>query len=137
MPRSKPTKNPSEIVEPARELPPRVVVSYLDGTWSDRLQARRAWLETDPQACTIVIELVEHGRSTPAKKQEAVRHFVTRRNRVDSVLIHKARFAARLSACLKGHEGTQMGVRLVADGHEVLYPASVVFGPDAITLNLG
>ncbi len=28
-------------------------------------------------------------------------------------------------------------VKLSAAGHNAVYPASVVFGPDAITLNLG
>ncbi|SRR6266849_1565591 len=111
----------------------KVVVSYADGSWTDRLAGRRVTLDIEAGTPTLTIELASRARARAAEVAE----FLRKRNRVESVQIAKRAVRKRLRAMLLAIDTPAFSVKLSAAGHNAVYPASVVFGPDAITLNLG
>jgi hypothetical protein len=109
-----------------------VILSYLDGSWTDRLAGRRLTLGIDDGMATLTIEL-----AAAKPRATEVGEFLRKRNRVESVQIAKRAVGKRLRAMLLAVDLPVFSVKLSAAGRDVVYPASVVFGPDAVTLNLG
>lgn len=116
---------------------PRIVVSYVDRTWTDRLAARRVELLTHAQEISFRIEIASRASKNPRAGQDALREFVAKRGLVETLQIGKRSLAALLRERLRETEDAELSVHLTVNGQGVVYPASVVFGPDAITLTLG
>src|SRR5262249_5907837 len=114
---------------------PRVVVTYVDRSWTDRLAAPVVDLRMEGEAVRLRIGLAARGKA-PGQR-DALDEFTAKGGRVDTVQVARKRFAARLQAQLRLTEGSELSLELIAGGRAFLYPATVVFGPDAITFNLG
>jgi hypothetical protein len=114
-----------------------VILSYLDGTWTDRLAGKRMELGHHAGAAVLTIELAFASGRPSARAKADVGAFLRNCNRVESVQIAKRSVRKRLRALLHEAEVPRFSVRLSAAGRDVVYPASAYFGPDAVTLNLG
>jgi hypothetical protein len=114
---------------------PRVVVTYVDRSWTDRLAAPLVDLRMEGTGVRLRIGLAARGKASG--ERDAVEEFATKGGRVDTVQVARKRFAARLQAQLRLTEGSELSLELVAGKRTFLYPATVVFGPDAITFHLG
>jgi hypothetical protein len=121
-----------------RKPPPRLVLSYIDGSWSDRIAARRLEVQTHGSEITLTLELTPRAKSAhvPAAR-EAMRELSQKQNSLESLQVTRPRVVARLRHELRNTENVVIRVRLLAPGVEVEYPGSVVFGPDAVTLTFG
>ena len=116
----------------------RMIVTYVDGTWTDNLAVERYGLHTGEEGLSLTIEVAPRERIGKVRiARKALRDFVASRRKIDTIQIGKPTLKAQLRARVKALECAQIGVNLSANGHAVAYPAAVVFGPDAVTLNLG
>ncbi len=116
----------------------RMIVTYVDGSWTDNLAIERYGLRTGPDGLSLTIDVAPRERNGKVRiARQALRDFVARRAKIHTIQIGKPAFSSQLRACVKTLESAEIGVKLSANGHAVVYPAGVVFGPDAITLNLG
>lgn len=116
----------------------RLIVTYVDGSWTDNLAIARYVLESSAGELTLSIDLTPRERPGKIRKSRAaLREFVAKLGSVHTVQVGKPRFATHLRGKVRGLEHSQIGVRLRASGHAVTYPAGIAFGPDEITLNLG
>ncbi len=113
--------------------PAPIILSYIDGSWTDRLAGGRVALGVDGRAATLTIEVRPGAR---AEKGE-VGDFLRKRHSIESVQITRRGLRKRLRALLHAAELPEFSVRLTAGGRVVVYPANAFFGPDAVTLNLG
>jgi hypothetical protein len=116
----------------------RLIVTYMDGTWSDNLAVRRYAVE--PGAGEVVLALEVVPRERPGKVRAARRalgDFVANLGRIHTLQIGKPLFARQLRSEVRASENTAIGVRLTAGGRDAAYPAGLAFGPDEVTLNLG
>jgi len=116
---------------------PRVVVTYLDRTWTDQLAARRVELVTRGEALCLCIEVAARVPGKKGTRAEALRDFIAKRGRIDTIQIARRGLASLLRKRLRADEQGGLSVSLTADGFDCLYPTTVFFGPDAVTLNLG
>jgi len=121
-----------------RKPPPRLIVSYVDGSWSDRIAARRVEVETQGAEITLTLELAPRAkvRDSPAAN-EAMRGLADKQFIIESLQVTRPRVVAHLRHELRHTENVVIRVRLVGPGIQVDYPGSVVFGPDAVTLSFG
>jgi len=114
---------------------PRVVVTYVDRTWTDRLAAPLVDLRMEGDEVRLRIGLAARGKDSG--QRDALEEFAAKGGKVDTLQMVRKRFAARLQAQLRLTEGSGLSLELVAGERSFLYPATVVFGPDAITFHLG
>jgi hypothetical protein len=118
--------------------PPRLTLAYADGSWTDRLAAQRLGVHTEGSRIELVIELVprpgSHGKASAVR---ALDFLARERHLLDVIQIAPPRAASRLKAELRRTENVAIGLRLVTPDFEAVYPASVTFGPDAVTLSIG
>jgi len=114
----------------------RAVVSYFDGTWTDRLRARCLAIESEGGALRLVLEMKRRGGKSAARP-DALEKFVATRRRIESILLLKPAFRRKLRERLLGTDSRTLSVSLHALEAAIEYPASAVFGPDGITLTLG
>ena len=116
----------------------RMIVTYFDGSWTDNLAIGRYGLHTGPQRVSLTIDVTARERAGKVGvARQALRDFVSRRRKIDTIQIGKPMFRSQLRTHVKELHCAQIDVKLSARGQAVAYPAKVVFGPDAITLNLG
>jgi hypothetical protein len=114
----------------------RAVVSYFDGTWTDRLSARCLAIDREGDVLRLLLEITQRGKSVAAKG-DALKSLVASRGRIDSILLLKPAFRGKLRRRLMGDENRALSVTLRALRVDIEYPASAFFGPDGITLTLG
>jgi hypothetical protein len=117
----------------------RAVVSYVDGTWTDRLRARCRAIETDREAgvLQLVLEMSRRRGRAGGTKPDPLEAFVAACQRIDSILLIKPPFRGKLRERLRRTESVELCLTLRVPGSRVVYPASAVFGPDGISLTLG
>ena len=116
----------------------RIIVTYVDGSWTDNLAIERYGLHTSPDGFSLTIDVAPRERAGKVRlAREALRDFVSRRRKIHTIQVGKPKLSSQLRAFVKALESSQIGVTLSAGGHAVAYPAGVVFGPDEVTLNLG
>lgn len=115
-----------------RRPPTRLVVSYVDGHWSDRLVARRLHVETRGREIMLTIELAPRARSA-----DAMRDLREKQLCIESLQLARPRLVEKLRDELRNTENVAVAVHLAGDGVAVEYPASITFGPDAATLTFG
>lgn len=116
----------------------RLVVSYHDGSWTDNLSIANYGLLVGPGGLTLRIEVeprVRVGKVRCARK--ALAEFVAKRNAIHTIQVGKPRFTSDLRREVRTLHRTRLDLRLCAGEVDVLYPATVVFGPDEVVLNLG
>ena len=107
----------------------RVVLSFSDGSWTDDVSAQRLVLDVDGDRVTLSLELVP----TSAAFSERI----GKCHAIDFIQITKSRARKPLRRAFQQIENPDVNVMLLGRGRGAVYPATVVFGPDAITLNLG
>lgn len=118
--------------------PARLIVSYADGSWTDRLSGRRIGVAVAGGGVALTIEVSASGASGSAKTAKGhFGDFLRKRHRVESIQIVKRAIRKRLRALIPTMEVADFSVRLRAGGGEFTYPAAIAFDPDALTLNLG
>jgi hypothetical protein len=116
----------------------RMVVTYVDGSWTDNLAIERYGLHTGPDGLSLTIDVAPRERVGKVRvARQALRDFVSRRRKIHTIQIGKPKFSTQLRLRVTQFESPVIGVKLSANGHAVTYPAGIVFGPDATTLNLG
>jgi hypothetical protein len=116
----------------------RVIVTYRDGTWTDNLAVERYAVEPTARELVLTIEVIARERAGKVREaREALRDFVAKVGRIDTIQIGKPLFVARVRGAVRGLEQATIGVRLSAPGAAAVYPAGVAIDPDAVTLNLG
>jgi len=116
----------------------RLVVTYFDGSWTDNLAIAHYGLLKQSQGLTLQIDV--ESRERPGKVRVArlaLADFVAKRLAIQTIQIGKPAFTTRLRQGFREQEDAKLGLKLRAEGTEVVYPAGVVFGPDEVTLNLG
>ena len=125
---------PKAVVGSAR----RMIVTYVDGKWTDNLAVERYGLQNGAEGLTLVIDVAPRERTGKVRiARQALRDFVSRRRKLHTIQIGKPLLKSQLRAFVKALDCAQIGVKLSAKGHAVAYPAGVVFDPDAVTLHLG
>ena len=116
----------------------RLIVTYGDGIWTDNLSIERYLVEPRAHEVTVCIEVAPRERPGKVRAaRAALRQFVARLDRVHTLQIGKARFAEQLRDQVRAAEHANVGVRLLAEGRDVAYPAEVSFGPDEVVVTLG
>jgi hypothetical protein len=115
----------------------RLVVSYVGGDWTDKLAIGDYGLDDGGDSLMLTLEVGVRARNAGNGGPAALRELVRKRQRIEFIRIGKPAFVELLRRHTRMADNASLGVRLRAKGHEVLYPAAVVFGPDAITLHLG
>jgi hypothetical protein len=116
----------------------RMVVMYRDGSWTDNLAVAHYGLDSGPPEMMLTIDVAARERAGKVRAaRRALREFIKKRRRIHSIQIGKPKVASQLHAWIKDLEQAQIGVKLCVEGSSVIYPAAVVFGPDAVTLDLG
>ena len=116
----------------------RMIVTYVDGRWTDNLAIRRYDLELKDEGLSLTIDVTPRERIGKTKiAREAYRDFVARRRKLHVIQIGKPTLRAQLRKRLKKLEDRRVEVRFSADGASVTYPAAIVLGPDEVILNLG
>jgi hypothetical protein len=116
----------------------RLIVTYVDGTWSDNLEIARYRLELEAGELVLTLEVAP--RKRPGKVRaahQALRDFVANVDRVHTLQARKRALGELLRRQVLTLEHAAIGVRLSANGHNRIYPAGLVFGPDEVTVNLG
>jgi hypothetical protein len=126
---------PTELHGSAR----RMIVTYVDGRWTDNLAIRRYDLAIDGNSLSLTIDVTQRQRNGKEQlAREAYRDFVARRRKLHVIQIGKPTLRTQLRSHVKQLEGRSVEVRLSANGGPaVTYPAAIVIGPDEVTLNLG
>jgi hypothetical protein len=115
----------------------RLRIFYADGSWSHALSGERFALDIRGDGLTLEIHLSDGpGAGEPAAKG-ALREFLLKRHLVDSIQIGKTAIRRLLATALRRTEHPEVSVALRVAGKDFTYPASVIVGPDAVTLNLG
>lgn len=121
-----------------RDSAARIVLSFADGSWTDELSGERFGVRVDGDVITVTIELARRaGASAGAKAGAHLRRILDPRGIVDSIQISKPAIRKRVHKAFRAVENPQFLVALAANGKSVVYPASVHFGPDAITMSVG
>ncbi len=120
---------------PAERSESRAVVSFVDGTWTDRLVATCVAIENVHHELRLVLEIAPRPRKAGADRD--FERFLAHRHAIDSLMLVKPPFRGRLAERVRHAEDRRLSVLLRAGGEEVLYPATAVFGPDGITLTFG
>jgi hypothetical protein len=115
----------------------RMVVSYVGGDWTDKLALDDYGMEHGGEGLVLTLDVGVRARNANNGGPAALRAFVKNRARVEFIRIGKPAFVKQLRAHARMADDAALEVRLRAGGHDVLYPAAVVFGPDAATLHLG
>ena len=116
----------------------RLIVTYVDGSWTDNLAVERYVLEPGAGEVIVSIEVTARERSGKvAVSRQALREFVSKLQRVHTLQIGKPRIAEQLRSQVRGLEHAKLGVKLSAQGAAVTYHAGLAFGPDEVTLTLG
>lgn len=113
----------------------RAVVSFVDGTWTDRLAADCLAIETAHQELRVVLEMAPRRRKAGAGRE--FERLLARHHAIDSILLVKPPFRSQLAERVRHTENPRLSVVVRAAGREVVYPAAAVFGPDGITLTFG
>lgn len=114
----------------------RIVVSYLDGTWTDSLAVADYGMSYEAGELTLAIDVAPHGPRGHAPRA-ALRDFCARLGHIGTLQIGKADLAAQLRERMKVLDRPRIDVELRGGGRSFRYPAGVVFGPDEVTINLG
>lgn len=115
----------------------RAVVSYADGTWTDRLLARCLTIDTGGGSIRLVLEMLPRRHKARPARLDALQGFVAKRSGIESVMLIRPSFRAKLKERLLHAENAELSVMLCALGADVVYPACAVLGPEGITLTLG
>jgi hypothetical protein len=117
----------------------RMIVTYVDGGWTDNLAIRRYDLAVGEEGLLLTIDVSPRERVGKAKvAREAYRDFVVRRRKLHVIQIGKPTLRTQLRKRMKQLENQHMEVRLSANGGPaVSYPVAIVLGPDEVILNLG
>ncbi len=119
-------------------MPGRLIVTFTDGSWTDNLEIRDQRVLFVPPEMIVCIEVAPRRR--PAKvhaAEEALEAFVSNIDRLHTLQIGKKALRKMLDQQIRAYDQALVAVRMNANGHERTYPASLVFGPDEVTLNLG
>ena len=115
-----------------------MIVTYVDGTWTDHLAVGRYGLRNGAE---LLLTIDVAGRVNQDGKvgqgRAALREFASKRGKIDTIQLTKPQFMTQLRERMSKLECPRICVRLARNGNSVTYPAAVVFGPDAVTLNLG
>lgn len=114
-----------------------MVVSYVGGSWTDKLAVRRYGLSFEGEGLVVTLEVAVRPQNAKNGGPAALREFVKNCQRVESILIGKQSFVEELRERARLVDNAEIGVHLSAAGQDVRYPAAVTFGPDAVTLHLG
>lgn len=116
----------------------RLIVTYVDGTWTDNLAVRRYRVEQVDNELVLAIQVAPRERPGKVRAaRQALRDFVLKLGRVHTLQIGKPLLSAQLRRHVRAAEHASIGVKLSADGRDAAYPAGLAFGPDEVTLNLG
>ena len=116
----------------------RLVVSYHDGTWTDNLSIAHYGVRVGAEGLTLRIEVEPRERVGKVRRaRQALAEFLAKRNAIHTIQIGKPRIASDLRRGVSVQQRPRLDVRLCAGEVDVLYPATVVFGPDEVVLNLG
>lgn len=115
----------------------RLRVCYSDGTWTHDLCGDQFALDIQGERVTLNIRLSGKPVAKIPNARKAMREFLAKRHLMDSIQIGKKAICKVLGEALREAENPDVSVALTAGREGVTYPASVTFGPDAITLNLG
>ena len=137
-PQRKNRKGKSGHSAPAAGSAGRLIVTYLDGSWTDNLAVER--YAVVPEAGELVLSIEVVPRERPGKvraARQALSDFVAKLGRVHTLQIGKPLFVTQVRNQVRGLEHSGIGVKLSANGRDAAYPAGLAFGPDEVTLNLG
>jgi hypothetical protein len=104
-----------------RKSAARLRVFYADGGWTHDLRGDKFAVDVQGERVMLIIDLPRHAP----------------RPGVEAIQIAKAAVRESLREILQAIEAPEFCVALATRGKNVVYPASVVFGPDAVTLTLG
>ena len=125
-------------MEQKKKTAGRLIVTYVDGTWTDNLEIARYRLEQESGEMVLCIEVAP--RKKPGKVRaayRAMRDFVAKVDKVHTLQASRRTLGEPLRKHVLSLEHAAIGVRLSANGQDRVYPAGLVFGPDEVTVNLG
>jgi hypothetical protein len=128
---------PVPVPKVIRKSTARLKVCYTDGSWTHDLYGDEFALDVQGERVTLNIRLSGKPDAKAANGRHAVREFLAKRHLMDSIQIGKKAICRMVEETLRKAENPDVSVALSAGREGVTYPASVTFGPDAITLNLG
>ena len=115
-----------------------MIVTFVDGSWTDNLSIGQYTLHEGSDGLTLTIEVEpRESRGKVRVARKALADLVDKRQSIHTIQIGKPQFTSRLWQRMRQRTGARLGLKLSVKGVGVAYPAGVVFGPDAITLNLG
>jgi len=115
-----------------------MVVAYVGGDWTDKLSVERYGLDFKGNELTLTLGVApRESRAKDAAARKAFGDFISRRARIESIQIGRRSFTEEVMQRARMAENADISVKLLANGHQVVYPAAIVFGPDAMTINLG
>ena len=120
-----------------RRRAPRLVLAYVDGSWSDRIAARRVEVQSQGSEITLTLELAARAKPHNGAALAALRELARKQLSLESVQLTRPRMVARLREELRHAGNVVIRVRLLAPGVEVEYPGCVTLGPDAVKLTFG
>ena len=116
----------------------RLIVTYTNGTWSDNLEIRNQRVVLEAPEMVVCIEVGSRRRPSKVRMaEEALAGFVANIDRLHTLQIGKKALRKMLDQRIRAFDQALVALRVSANGHERTYPASLVFGPDEVTLNLG
>ncbi len=130
-------RSPLPVNKAIRKSTARLRVCYADGSWTHDLYGDLFDLDIQGERVTLNIRLSGKPDAKVANARSAMREFLVKRHLMDSIQIGKKAVCKLLQEALRKAENPDVSVALSAGSEGVTYPASVTFGPDAITLNLG
>jgi len=133
-------KTASQAAAPLYGSARRMIVTYVDGRWTDNLAIKRYDLALDEDGLSLTIDVTPRKRIGKVQlAREAYRDFVARRRKLHVIQIGKPTLRTQLRKRMKQLENRgHMEVRLSANGGPaVTYPVAIVLGPDEVILNLG
>jgi hypothetical protein len=105
-----------------RNAEARLRVFYAGGGWTHNLHGNRFALDVEGERVMLIIEMPARRESQPA---------------VEAIQIAKPAIRKSLKEVLQTIECPEFCVALAAGKRNQVYPASAVFGPEAVTLTLG
>lgn len=105
-----------------RNAAARLRVFYAGGGWTHDLRGNRFALDVEGERVMLIIDLPAPREAQPA---------------VEAIQIAKPAIRKSLKEVLQAIESPEFCVALAVGRRNQVYPASVVFGPDAVTLTLG
>lgn len=115
----------------------RMVVSYIGGTWTDKLALGQYEVSLNSEGLLLTLDVAVRESNAKNGGPAALREFVKKRRRIESIQIGKPAFVEQIRDRARLSDNAEVGVQLRTEGCDVRYPAALVFGPDAITLCLG